>query len=80
MISTGLDVYFSAATFSCFSEQKTVVHFIQTTALPKKSDREKQRIEGNVNFYGIIYFPVEVQYGEGGWHATVHGVAKVGLN
>ena len=60
--------------------KRQAVHFNQITVLPKKSDREKQRIEGNINFYGIIYFPVEVQYGQGGWHATVHGAAKVGLN
>ena len=60
--------------------KRQVVQFIQITVLPEKSDREEQRIEGNVNFYGILYFPVEVWYGQGSWHATVYGVAKVGLN
>ena len=60
--------------------KRQVVLFIQITVLPENSDREKQRIEGNVNFYGIIYFPVKVWYGQGSWHAVVHGVTKVGLN
>ena len=60
--------------------KRQVVQFIQITVLPEKSDREEQKIEGNVNFYGILYFPVEVWYGQGSWHATVYEVAKVGLN